>query len=219
LAYIDETYTPEVFAVACVVVSEHQVRALTSRLDRIVEVAASRHAGFDAQTELHAHELAMGKGAWRAYAPSVRARASVFRQAVDAVHDSSEVIMAHCRRPGPRRGSASPETLHAAGLTAILDRLDRYASSAGERCIVIVDDVSYRDELRIAARRVRHDSFVDVIHFAKSRTSRPLQGADLAAYVVRRRPTIAEPPTRSRSLNQWLWEAIASKVDLVDEGP
>lgn len=219
LAYIDETYTPEAMVLACVIVCEHRIRGLTARLNEIVAIAASRQASLDAHAELHAHELAMGKGVWRAYSPSVRARASVFRLAMESVHDSAERILAHCRRPGPRRGDSSAQELHIAGMISVLDRLDRYSLDAAERCIVIVDDVSYRDELRHAVGQRRRTSFVDAIHFAQSRTSRPLQAADLAAYVVRRRPTMADPRTRSRLVNQWLWEAIAPKVDLVDEGP
>jgi hypothetical protein len=74
LAYLDESYTPERYYIAALIVPEVSAQQLTSALDHIVEKVGLQHPPLDPDAELHAHQLVTAKGDWAPLRPMLRAR-------------------------------------------------------------------------------------------------------------------------------------------------
>ena len=219
LAYVDESYSEGAIALACVVVSERRVTRLTQGLADLVAARARSVPHLDAGAELHAFDLAGARVQWAPLAGKVRLRAEVYRDALEVIAMHAVCVIAHCRIPGPARGGVSVRDAHADGLRQVVDRATSLARARGEELLVFVDEVSYRDHLRERVMRDAVPGLIDTLHFAHSSFSRPMQAADLCAYLIRRRALPAAVPARFRTIDPWLWEAIAPKVDLVQEGP
>jgi hypothetical protein len=82
LAYVDESYTDNWFAMAALLVDGPAAVALTSELDRVA-AAASKAYSLAPRVEVHGHEIFHGGGAWSDV--PVRARVGVFDDVVEAV--------------------------------------------------------------------------------------------------------------------------------------
>ncbi|MGX7681871.1 DUF3800 domain-containing protein [Jatrophihabitans sp. DSM 45814] len=100
-----------------------------------------------------------------------------------------------------------------------MERLDEHASKMGRNALVIADEVDgqsqYRQELwgyqhgaTWGYRSRRITRVIDTIHFAPSHASRLVQGADLIAYLYRRRMTITERDKRAERT----WSAIMDRL-------
>lgn len=216
LAYIDESYSERALSVACVVIDEAALNRLSGELTDVVTAAGRRFPGVVSTTELHAYHLAAGRGEWSSLRRHLRARAAIFRDALDVTAQHATRILVERASPGPRRGTSSAREMHIAGVRSVLGRLDAEAATHDARCMVLIDEVSYRDDLRAAVEGGMGAHLVNAVHFTQSRVSRPMQAADLCAYLGRRVRPSSDGYGGRLGLDAWLWEAIASKVDLVD---
>lgn len=219
LAYLDETYSREAFVIACVLIDASAVPNLVRELDGIVDaVCSGQEPG--SPRELHAYELAAGKGCWRSHESDLRLRAKVYFDALRSIERHVETVFVHRAVPGPSKGERTAVDRHVEGLSAVLAALDWRARVAGELAFVIADEVPYGDELRDVFSSSAHPALIDTLHFASSKASRLVQAADLVAYLARRRIRVRPRPSRGDRVDAWLWGAIEGKVFMVsgDEG-
>lgn len=218
LAYIDESYSEDALAVACVAVHERQMQGLTLGLADHVGSVSRRFPSLSPSTELHAYELAGGRGPWKPLTGMTRARLTIYHGALEIVREHSENVLVHRVIPGPARGDDSARGMHVSALGQVLARLDAYSHRSGERCLVFADQVSYQEELGEVFDTAPRTALIDTLHFASSRMSRPIQAADLVAYLARRRVSGPSGSRTSSRRDGWLWSVISPSVDLVDEG-
>ena len=219
LAYMDESYSRRAMSVACVVLMDSQVVSLSRDLTELALAASWRFGDAHEAPEFHAYDLVGGRGDWLALRGQVRARASIYRKALEVVASCVERVIVHRQLPGPRHGDDSARRMHVAGVSGLVRALDGVADLLGDRCLIFADDVSYRDDLSVAFHEAAPANLLDTLHFTSSRRSRPVQAADLCAYLARRLGNRLGSLPAERSLDHWLWEAIAPKVELVQEGP
>lgn len=216
LAYLDESYSQRALTVAGVVVDETRLATLTASLTNTVAAASRRFPGISLDAEFHAYELTLGRGDWAALQGMTRARATIYRDALEVVAGSAERVLVERVVPGPPRGNDSARGVHVAAVARMLKRIEMMSQEAGTHSLVFADDVSYRDELVNAFEGTERSWVLDTLHFASSRASRAIQAADLCAYVARRQAAMSASRSRA-SIDAWLWGALEHKVDLVDE--
>ena len=215
VAYIDESYSHRAMAVACIVIDETQINGLTIDLSDIVSATSRSFPAIKSTSELHAYHLAAGRGEWAGLAGHLRVRAAIFRSALEVIEQRVTHILVERLVPGPRRGTSSARAMHIEVVRGLLARLEAHIAGQGERCLVLVDEVSYRDDLRAAVDRGMGPHLLDAVHFTESRVSRPMQAADLCAYLGRRYRPGEVTPQGKPPLDAWLWDVIASKSLLV----
>lgn len=220
LAYLDESYTPECYYIAALIVPEASAAPLTEALDRIVQKVAAQHPGFDAEAELHAHHLVAGKGEWAPVRQMLRVRIGVYQDSLRAIVDhGAELIVRGVDVPRLQRRYTDPDHPHSLVLTFLIERVDDYARAKGQLALMIADEIDQMDEHRrnlwfvqrngtwgYRARPIKN--IVDTLHFTPSKASRLLQAADLAVFLYRRRQTHTE--TDARAERQWeiLWKML-----------
>lgn len=224
LTYVDESYTKDLYVIAALLVPDTEALSLTSTLDKIVEDTMWAHGNVDSQAELHGYDLVAGKRDWAGLAPKIRVRIGVYNKALQAIADHDvKIIIRSVDIPRLNQRYSSPDHPHSIVMTHLLERVDEYATWVKDRALVIADEVdsqdSYRRELwhyqrygtwGYRARKIK--CIVDTIHFAPSTSSRLVQGADLIAYMARRRATHVETDGRAARANQALWARIQPKI-------
>lgn len=215
VAHIDESYSHLAMSVACIVIDESQINGLTIELSDIVSATSRSFPAIQSTSELHTYQLVAGRGEWAGLAGHLRIRAAIFRSALEVIEQRVTQILVERIVPGPRRGTSSARTMHIEVVRDLLARLEAHVAGKGERCLVLVDEVSYRDDLRTAVDHGMRPRLLDTVHFTESRVSRPMQSADLCAYLGRRYRPGAVTAQGKPVLDAWLWQAIASKVSLV----
>jgi hypothetical protein len=223
LAYVDESYTSDRYYIAALIVPDTEASSLIRALDKIVDDAAWQYAGLDHRAELHAYDLVGGKGAWAPLKSLVRARIGIYGSAVQAVADHQCAIIVrgvNSQGLAARYGSRA-DSPHSVVMTHLIESIDRYAAKLQENALIIADEVDGQSEYRQAlwtyqqgstwgyrARKITR--VIDTIHFAPSHASRLVQGADLIAYLYRRRATVTESDPRSENA----WAALKERAVL-----
>ena len=108
-------------------------------------------------------------------------------------------------------------------LSHLVERVDEHLERVDEVGLVIADEVdgqdAYRRDLwtyqRSATKGYRSRQItrvLDALYFAPSSSSRLLQGADLVAYLARRRAVHSETDPRAQRASDVLWGRIESLV-------
>ena len=225
LTYLDESYTKTRYLIAALLVPDTDARSLTVALDKVVARAAWEYE-VSSEAELHAHDIFAGKGDWKRLATMVRARIGVYNKALRAIADHDvTVIIRSVDIPGlDRRYRGSHDHPHSVVLTHLIERIDEYAAAAGERTILIADEVDAQDSYRrdlwhyqrsrtwgYRARKI--ERVLDTIHFAPSSSSRLVQAADLVAFLARRIETHVETDERAKRANDALWARIEPRIN------
>ncbi len=224
LCYVDESYNKERYWIAALLCPETEVSSLTEALDAVVTKAAKAYSGVDSKAELHGHSLFHGKDDWAPLALMPRARIGVYGDAFDAIaaHDV-EVIVRGVDIPRLNNRYTYPDHPHAVVLSHLLERIDERAEAHKTLALVIADEVDQADEYRrnlwwfqryeTSGYRARQlTRIVDTIHFAPSRASRLVQGADLLAYMWFRIASGAERDERAVRANRALWAKVGQRV-------
>lgn len=225
LTYIDESYTASRYVMAAMLVPEKSAWALTAALD---EVAANAQRSFGSElgaAELHGYDLITGKRDWFPLATMVRARIGVYDRALRALADHDvRIIIRSVDIPGlHKRHPTGHDHPHAVVLSHLVERIDEHLERIDEVGLLIADEVdgqdSYRRDLwtyqRSATKGYRSRQItrvVDALHLAPSSSSRLLQGADLIAYLARRRAVHVELDARARQASERLWTCIAGNI-------
>jgi hypothetical protein len=82
LAYVDESYDRDWYAMAALLTGGFAAVALSAELDRVAAAAATAY-NLSKDVELHGHEIFHAKGAWTDV--PIRARIGVFDDVIEAV--------------------------------------------------------------------------------------------------------------------------------------
>lgn len=206
LCFVDESFKPDLYGFGAVMADASQTRWLAQRMHEIV--AALQEYGVEPQTELHAHPIFHGKGAWSGVPPRVRVK--VFLDVVEAVVASGATVLLRGARPEQlrryqdTRGFRDRHTPEQVAFQHLLQRVDRRAGDLEMHALVIADERSDRDRHRErfavyqaygtpgTYMQTRLERLLDTVHFAPSHYSRMLQVADLVAFVWVRSQTVDE---------------------------
>jgi Protein of unknown function (DUF3800) len=221
LAYVDESYDDDWFAMAALLVGGPAAVALTSELDRVA-AAAVRAYGLPPDTELHGYEIFHASGAWAGV--PVRARVGVFDDVIEAVASQQVRVIARAMDViGQRARYGSPDSPHSVVLQHLLERVDECVTRLGDFALVIADEVdgqakhradlsTYREVGTTGYRQRKLTRIVDTLHFAPSHASRLVQAADVIAFLYRRVFTRQERDDRSRRAKVAMWNRLRPRV-------
>jgi hypothetical protein len=197
IAYLDESYGPHAFVLGGVVVDGPSAVRLGAALEGVVARAAARF-GISPEAELHAHQVATGKGGWSVLRGDATARVQVLAEAVAAIAGSGARVLAvqvAASEVGePLRTAQAVGVAYRHALVRGFRTLGRFAEAMDEHVLVVADRVQDADPHRRALAEYRDGGsrrIVDSVQFGDSASSRLLQAADVVAYVARR----AEDPT------------------------
>jgi AcrR family transcriptional regulator len=197
-AYLDESYGEHVFVLVGLLVSEKQADAIVAGLDDVVRRAASTF-GVSADAEVHAYDIMRPQGSWLPLLGFPNARFSVLANCVDVIAASgSRLFVAGVgEEPDGVRVTEHLADTYRVALLRLVAALDQFGSDAGERIVLVADEINDQDFHRRALREWHADSDARLgrarpggvectITFVDSRTSRIVQAADVAAYLLRR---------------------------------
>lgn len=201
------------------VVRATAVRAFAEQLDVVVARAAESFGGIDADIELHGHDLFGATQDWAPLKPVVRARISIYRQALDVTAEHAEGIWIEgLDREGFRTRYADEHDEHITVLLHLLEKLNRYASRHGEDLIVIADEHRTARSAQAALRKARREKIwgyrgkpqriADTVYFVSSAGSRLVQAADLVAFLYQRLADGVDRNERAAATNKNLWSAL-----------
>lgn len=221
LAYVDESFTIDRYYIAALVVQDAAAASLISSLDKIVDDAAWSFSGLDHRAELHAYDLVAGKRAWLPLRGMVRARIGIYEAAINAIadHDAAIIVRGVNSAGLLKRYGDRADSPHSVVMTHLIERLDEYAVAKKDSALIIADEVDGQSEYRQALWTYQHGStwgyrarkitrVIDTIYFAPSHASRLVQGADLIAYLYRRRATVTETDARAERA----WAGIKARA-------
>lgn len=221
LAYVDESYTHDWFAMAALLVGGPAAVALTDELDRVAAAAADAY-DLRADVELHGHEIFHAGGSWSGV--PVRARVGVFDDVIEAVAAQDVKVIARAMDVvGQRNRYHIPDPPHKVVLQHLLERVDECVTALGDHALVIADEVegqalhrtdlsSYREVGTIGYRSRKLTRIVDTLHFAPSYASRLVQAADVITFLYRRAFTHQETDERSRRAKVAMWNRLYPRV-------
>lgn len=219
LCYVDESYTRDHYYLAALLCPDSEALPLTGDLDEVVARAAVGYDGIRPRAELHGYDIFQAKGDWEPLAKMPRARIGIYDDALRAIAAHRVHIIIEGVHPSSRLQSRHP---HSVTLGHLLERIDEYASTVGERALVIADEPGQHDqqlEYRTDLRRYRSSgtggwkcrkitNIVDTLHFAPSTASRLVQASDLIAFLYHRLETESDRDERAIRANQRLWSRL-----------
>jgi hypothetical protein len=222
LTYVDESFTNSRYLIAALLVPDVEAASLGAALDTVVWDAMSKHGGVSSQAELHGYDLVAGKRDWAPLAQKVRARIGVYDDALQAIAAHNvRIVIRSVDIVRLKKRYASPDHPHSIVMTHLLERIDECCGQ--EPTLVIADEVDGQDGFRrdlwhyqrggtwgYRSRKIKN--VVDTIHFAPSSASRLVQGADMIAYIARRRATHTEADARAEAAWSLLWSRIQPKI-------
>ena len=222
LAYLDESYDDQRYWIAALVCDGACMAGLGPALDEVVRRAASAY-GTSTTAELHGHALFHGKDDWADLQLMHRARIGIYTEAFEALAAYPvQVVIRGVNIPRLRARYAYPDHPHAVVLAHLLERVDDIAVAASDYVLAIADQVEgeedyrqrlwrfQREPVRGYARRLTR--VVDTIHFAPSKSSRFVQGADLIVYLYARMRSGLERDARAERANDKLLKIISDKI-------
>jgi hypothetical protein len=218
-AYIDETSNVRCYRTVGLVVRADGVRLFADELDTVVARAAESFPGIDGDIELHGHDLFGATQEWAPLKSVVRARISIYRQALEVVAEHAEGIWIEgLNRQGFRDRYADQHDEHIAVLLHLLEKLNRYANRRGEDLVVIADEHRTAKSAQAALRRARRERIwgyrgrpqriADTVYFVSSAGSRLVQAADLVAFLYQRLADGVDRDARAAVANKSLWSVL-----------
>ena len=204
-AYLDESYTDDFYFIAAAIGSEAQWVAVDDRLRAIREVTSEQHqTALD--VEFHAYDLMSGKRDWKKLRGKHREAAGIYRAVLLAAKE--EGIRCLLRGVDVERLNARyryPKQPHEVVLGHLLERIDENSRQRHRSTdvTVIADEIATKDQhiaqfgayQKLGTPGYRPSllkTIVPPIQFADSKSASGLQVADFAAYLHRRRQTVAE---------------------------
>jgi hypothetical protein len=225
LAYLDESYTKDLYLIAALVVPEDVAQPLTAALDDVVRDVAWTHGKVTTDAELHGNDLWGGKRDWAPLGPEKRLRLGVYDKALQAIgaHDVEIVIRALNSKAHRQRYKDRAYPPHEVVLEHLCERIDHRAKVHDQKALMIADEVDDPKQLRLdlwhyqrystsgyRSQQIKH--IVDTIHFAPSHASRLVQGADLLAFLARRRRVHTETDPAMQRTVDTMWSHIEPRI-------
>ena len=197
-AYLDESYGERVFVLVGLLVSESQAEEIVAGLDRVVQRAANTF-GVSADAEVHAYDIMRPRGSWLPLLGLPNARFGVLADCIDVIVASGARLFVSevGEEPEGLRVTERLADAYRVALLCLVAALDQSGSEAGERIVLVADEINDQDFHRRALRDWHGDSkkrpgaarpggVEDTLTFVDSRTSRVVQAADVTAYLLRR---------------------------------
>jgi hypothetical protein len=222
LAYVDESYTSDLYFVAAVVVDDACASALGPALDDVVIRASQRHPGVKDTAELHGHSIFHGKDDWTGLPP--RARINIYDQVMRAIGDHrADVFLRGIDRNRQAARYSRPDPPHDVVLQHLLERLNDFGRRLREPVLVIADEIHEHDRHRSNLRDFRQfgtpgyrsstlPMILDTLHFVPSKHSRLIQAADMVAFLHCRRRCRTDTDPRAQRANDLLWSRIGGRI-------
>jgi hypothetical protein len=225
LAYLDESYDKVEYWLTTLLVPADAALKLQQDLDSIVYEAYPGGYGVHWSAELHGHQILHGLGEWECMAPKVRARIGIYRKAFEAIAacEGIEIVMRGIRIPRQKERYADPWHPHRVAIDFMAQSLNLMSKGRDTHFLAIADEIDQADTLRASYWDFQYygtlspwpgkiNRSLDTLHFAPSKYSRLLQGADLVSYLHfrMRRSKVIDP--RALKVNNDLWNIIATKL-------
>lgn len=223
LAYVDESYTQSTYWIAALICPEAVLRPLAAALDSVVKKASDTYEVPEG-AELHGYALFHGKDDWVNVKTMARTRIGVYNEALNAIGQSgASIIIRGVDRRRLEERYVHPDHPHAVVLEHLSERVDEFAATRGEYCLMIADEVEQADLYRrnlwrfqrsstMGYRSRRLTQIVDTLHFAPSAASRLVQAADLIAFLWCRIASGADTDERAKRSNIALWQHVKDIV-------
>jgi hypothetical protein len=223
LAFIDESSNRLHYRTLGLIVHQDKVRLLLEGLNAVMDQAAATYEEIGPDDELHGHDLFHGTETWAPLRRLTRARISIYRQALEVVAEHCEAFFVEGLDRGSfQRKYADEHDEHVTTLLHLLEKLDRYADRRGQDLIVVADEHHTARAAQEALRRTRNGTVwgyrgrprrvVDTIYFVSSEMSRPVQAADMVAFLHQRVSDVVEVDKRAARANELLWSVIAPSM-------
>jgi hypothetical protein len=220
--FVDESYGPDDYYVAGVVVTDVQYSRMVDAIAVIRERAAATF-GVPVDVEFHAHRLMQARPPWSCMNGQLHEAVALYRAFLRAVVASGATVMIEgvdVRRLRARY--RYPDSPYEVTLRHLLERVDVLARENGNVCAVTADLIDRHDDF---AEAIAGYTRVGTPGFRPSRLERVVgpvwvdscsevgvQAADMVAYIVRRnREVVGSPRARraTRSLVHQLRPAIS----------
>lgn len=223
-AYVDESYNKLQHWVAAVLVEHTRVNQTHREIRNIVERASDAY-GIDDEAELHGYELFGGEGAFEPMKKLVRARVGIYADVFQCLSDCDcRIVLRGVSKAGLIRRYIHPEHPHRVTMTHLIERVDSFCKGQDEHALLVADEhhetqsallrdlVTYQEWGTWGYLAKKIERIVDTIHFVTSSTNPLVQGADLVAFLTRRRATHKEKDPRAEKTNEDLWQIIEPRI-------
>lgn len=225
-AFVDESYTADHFYLSAVVVREKNLNLLADAIRRAREYAV----GFgvtEENIEFHGHSIMTGSDGWESIQGKFRAAEAIYRKALGELAQQPirvfisgvDVTRLHARY-------SYPEPPYQVALKTLVETLNAFAASHGERLTIIADEV--QDQALHAQRILTFqsngtggnwsstlNSIEPPMLFASSQESPGIQSADLAVYLYRRIDAHLPADSRTHAAALELWETLRPTLHYV----
>jgi Protein of unknown function (DUF3800) len=223
LAYVDESYTHDMYFIASLLCPDREALSLTRALDEVVVRACESH-GIRPEAELHGHDLFQAKGDWSLLAKAPHARIGIYGEAFQAIGDHDvKIVICGVNSRRLRERYTTADDPHALVLANLLERVDEYVARNGEYALVIADEIPQQNRYRVDLSRYKQHGIwgartrllthiVDTLHFAPSSESRLVQAADLIAFMYQRMETETTTDARAKRANGAIWAHIGPRI-------
>lgn len=200
-AYIDESYIKDdIYLVAALVVNRHQQDAIQFGLEDVIRSTNASHPHIPLDIEFHGQQLFQRDGVWACVREQPKVAYGIYRRAVGKVAPARPALfIGGVRRADRLRGRyKNPWPPHQIALQYTLEMVNDFAAQRGSRVKVVADRVEnqeiYEAAIRLFQQRGRtpgwNPSDLATIEpefeWVDSREHRPLQVADLYAYIYLR---------------------------------
>lgn len=233
LCFVDESHEGDIYAFGAVLADEHATKDLTASLTRIIDQASVDY-GIARSAEIHSYPLWHGRDDWDGV--PTRARASVFRQTVQAIAASDVTVLMRgvsLSRLARRQQSENypvdfpPEQVC---FQHILQRANAVAQIRNDYALIIADERDDRERHRDYFATYQAEGtpgiymntnlgrLLDTVHFAPSHRSRMLQAADTVAFLYRRWNSVTESDARTQTLMSNLQQTLMGSGKVYQNG-
>lgn len=220
-AFLDESYTDQRYYIGAVVIPVEHLKDLGDAIRDAQDYAEG--FGIPPKTELHAHQIMSGSGAWKPLRGQHRAAVAIYRRALSniaALPTSITIRGVDVVRLNARY--SYPEPPYHVTLQHLLERLDEQARRRRQKLTVIADEI--QDQAQHVARAMRYqvtgtrgyrsstlDAIEMPIEYGRSHESPGIQAADLVTYLYRRKDAHTETSPQAAAAVESLWRIIAQK--------
>lgn len=223
LAYVDESYTADMFFLGALVVDGDAASEIESGLNALVDEYRWDAKLLRSDVELHGYPLFHGKEGWAEV--GLRARINIYERSMKIVGASgARIVLRGMDVKRQRERYARPDPPHEVVLGHTLERVNTVATRERTHALVLADEVHSDERHRSNFRNFRIAGtpgylssrlprLVDTIHFAPSHHSRLLQAVDLVTFLHRRRSTVQEPDPRASEVNDRIWAHIENSIE------
>lgn len=210
VAYLDESYTEDMFFIGAAIAEEAVWVDVSAKLEAVLQAAIETYE-LNEKAELHADEIMGGRKHWKPLRGRHREAEEVIKDALKVTRKAGVQYIFRgldVQRLNARYRYPSPP--HEVVLQHLLERLEQHAVfvQASEPIQVIADTVDTKNELQatFAGYKALHtpgcrpsslSHIASPIAFEDSREHFGLQAIDLAVYLWRRRETVLDPHPRA----------------------